>query len=106
MQAGRRPGSTPRAAEGGAGGREKGRPVPASHLPGRLAREGLSPLSLLFQEKGAEEEEEKLAEGLGKVAAGPRCDIAERSRAAAGGGQRSGAQYVTPRGQRGPSQSV
>lgn len=58
-------------------------PLPTS--PGGSGREGLFPLSLLFQEKGAGEEEEKLTEGLAKVAAGPRCVIAERSRAAAGG---------------------
>lgn len=81
---------------GGPGGSEKGGSVSASHLRGRIAREGLSLLSLLFQAKGAGEEWEKLGKVWGRSQPGRGVtDTAERSRC---GGQGSGAQYVTPQG--------
>lgn len=73
-----------------------GRKAPGVRFPPlwEVSKGGLfSPLAV-HQKKGAGKEEDKLAEGLGRVAGGPRLDIAERSRGAAGnqcgtlGGQR------------------
>lgn len=52
--------------------------------PREVSRGGLlSPLAV-HQKKGAGKEEDKLAEGLGRVAGGSQLDIAERSRGAEG----------------------
>lgn len=65
----RRPGSPPREKEAGRRASQPRFPPP------REVSTGGSPLSLLFQEKGAGEEGEKLVEDLGKVAIGQRCEL-------------------------------